>query len=111
MKNNNCVNNNRTKTKVVDSVNIINPTLIIGFSNFGKTSLMIRILFQKQETILIITKSKNQYPNVKAQTSDESEPSENYEKSIVLFDDMLLSKQESNIILFFTRGRHQNNDI
>ena len=38
---------------------------------------MIRILFQKHEPILIIAKSKNQYPNVKAQTSDESEPLQN----------------------------------
>ena len=83
----------------------------MGFSNFGKTSLIIQILLQKQEPILIITKSKNQYPNIKAQTSDESESLENYENSIVVFDDMLLSKQESNIILFFARSRHQNNDI
>ena len=30
---------------------------------------------------------------------------------MVVFDDMLLSKQGSNIILFFTGGRHQHNDI
>ena len=32
-------------------------------------------------------------------------------KTVVVFDDMLLSKQESNIDLFFTRGRPSNNDI
>ena len=72
---------------------------------------MNHILFQKQEPIFIITKSLNQYPNIKAQTSDEIKPLENYENSIVVFDDMLLSKQESNIDLFFTRGRHNNIDI
>ena len=107
-----CYNINRKKynnKKVVDYVNIINNsnrTLIIGFSNCGKTYLMNHILFQKQEPIFIITKSLNQYPNIKAQTSDEIKPLENYENSIVVFDDMFLSKQESNIDLFFTRGRH-----
>ena len=32
---------------------------------------------------------------------DEIQQSENYENSTVVFDDMLLSKQESNIDLFF----------
>ena len=59
----------------------------------------------------MITKSLKQYPNIKAQTSDEIEPLENYENSTPVFDDMLLPKQESNIDLFFTRGRHQNIDI
>ena len=72
---------------------------------------MNHILFQKQEPIFVITKSLNQYPDIKAQTSDEIEPLENYENSTVVFDDMLLSKQESNIDLFFTRGRHNNIDL
>ena len=105
-------NNNKKKTKVVDSVNNNNNrTLIIGFSNCGKTYLMNHILFQKQEPIFIITKSLNQYPKIKAQTSDEIQPLEYYENSTVVFDDMLLSKQETNIDLFFTRGRHNNIDI
>ena len=103
------VNSVKNKKKVDDSVN--NRTLIIGFSNCGKTYLMNHILFQKQEPIFIITKSLNQYPKIKAQTSDEIQPLENYENSTVVFDDMLLSKQESNIDLFFTRGRHNNIDI
>ena len=69
------------------------------------------ILLQKHEPIFIITKSLNQYPNIKAQTSDEIQQLENYESSTVVFHDMLLSKQESNIDLFFTRGRHDNIDI
>ena len=101
----------KKKRKVVNSVNNNNRTLIIGFSNCGKTYLMNHILHQKQEPIFIITKSLNQYPNIKAQTSDEIQPLNEYENSVVVFDDMLLSKQESNIDLFFTRGRHNNIDI
>ena len=96
---------------VVDSVNNNNRTLIIGFSNCGKTYLTNHILFQKQEPGFIITKSLNQYPNFEAQILGEIEPLENYENSAVVFDDMLLSKQESNIDLFYTRGRHNNIDI
>ena len=70
------------------------------------------ILLHKQDPIHIITKSQNEYLNIKAQTSDEIQPLENYENSsIVVFDDMLLSKQESNIDLFSTRGPHKNIDI
>ena len=101
--------NNKKNTKVVDSVN--NRTLIIGFSKCGKTYLMNSILYQKQEPIFIIRKSLNQYPNINGQTSDEIQPLENYENSTGVFDDMLLSKQGSNIDLFSTRGRHRNFDI
>ena len=104
--------NDKKKTKFVDSVNNNNNrTLIIGFSNCGETYLMNYILHQKQEPILIITKSLNQYRKTKAQTSDEIQPLKNYENSTVVFDDMLSSKQESNIGLFFTRGRHNNIDV
>ena len=67
------------------------------------------LLLQKQKPFFEITKSLNQYPNIKAQTSIEIEPLENYENSIVVFDERLLSKQKSNINLFFTRGRHKKN--
>ena len=88
-----------------------NRTLVVGVSNCGKTYLVNHILQQKQEPIFIITKSLNQYSKIKAQTSDEIQPLENYENSTVVFDDMLLSKQQSNIDLFFTRGRHNKIDI
>ena len=102
-------NINKKKTKIVDSVK--NRTLIIGFSNCGKTCLMNHVLLQKREPFFIITKSVNQYPNIKAQTSDEIQPLNKYENSVVVFDDILLSKQESNIDLFFTRGGHNIIDI
>ena len=104
----NKTNNNKKKSKLVESLN--SRTLILGFSNCGKTYLMNHILRQKQEPIFIFTKSLNQYPNIKAQTSDEFQPLNDYEKSVVVFDDMLLTKQESNIDLFFTRGRNNNID-
>ena len=68
-------------------------------------------LLQKQEPIFKNTKSLNQYHNIEAQTSDEIQPSKTYENSIVVFDDMLLSKRESKFILLFTGERHSNNDI
>ena len=68
-------------------------------------------LHQKQEPNFIITNSLNQNPKIKARTSDEFQPLEIYENSIVVFDDMLLSKQEKIIDLFFTRGRQNNIDI
>ena len=87
-----------------------NLTLIVDFSNCGKTDLMNHTLHQKQEPIFIITKSLNQYPNINDQTSDEIEPLENYENSTVVFGNMLLSKQGNNVNPFFTRGRHNNID-
>ena len=93
------INNNKKKRKLVEKLN--NRTLIIGFSNCGKTYLMNHILHQKQEPFFIITKSLNQYPKIIAQTSDEIQPLNEYENSVVVFDDILLSKQESNIDLFF----------
>ena len=70
------------------------------------------ILLQKQEPIYIITKSLNQYPNIKSQTSDEIQPLENYENSIAVSDHMLLSKQATKLICcFFKKGRHNIIDI
>ena len=72
---------------------------------------MSHILHQNQDPLFIITKSLNQYPKIKAQTTDEIQPLNECENSVVVFDDMLLSKQESIIDLFFTRGGHNNIDI
>ena len=97
--------NDKKKIKVVNSVNnknnIYNRTLILGFSNCGKTYLMNHNLLQKQEPIFIIKKSLNQYLNIKAETSDKIHPLEHYENKTVVFDDMLLSIQESKFNLFF----------
>ena len=72
---------------------------------------MNNFLLRNQEHIFIVTKSLNQYLNIRAQTSDEIQPLGNYKNSIVVFDDMLLSKQQSNFDLFYTRGLHNNFDI
>ena len=69
------------------------------------------ILLQKQEPVFIITKSLNEYPNIKAQKSDKIQPLEKYGNSFVVFDDMLLSKQENNNDLFLTRARDKNVDF
>ena len=107
---NNIINpNQQTKNEIDDKNN--NRSLLIGLSNCGKTYLTNQLLHQKQDSVFIFTKTLNQYPKIKAQSSDEIEPLENDENSTVVFDDMLLSKQESNIVLFFTRGRPNNTDI
>ena len=108
----NITNKNKKKTKFADSVfNNNNRTLIIIFSNCAKAHLKNHIQHKRQGPIFIMTKSLNQYPNIKAQTSDEIEPIENYENSTIVLDDMLLSKQEINLDLFLTRGRHSTIDI
>ena len=102
--------NSHQQSKIKNVNKNKNRTLLVGFSGCGKAYLMNDIVSQKQEPHSIITKSLNQYPNIKAQTSDEIQSLENYENSIVVFDDILLSKQESNIDLFFTRVRHNSFD-
>ena len=102
-----------TKRQKVDNVNNqnTNRTLIIGFLKSDKIHLMNFNLFQKQEPVFIITKLLNQYLNIKTQTTDEIHSLESYENSSVVLDDILLSKQESDFDLFFTRGRQSNFDI
>ena len=62
-------------------------------------------------SIYIFIKPLNQFPFIKAQTSDEIQPLEDYENSTDCFDDMLLSKQASKINLFFIRGCQKTIDI
>ena len=85
-------------------------TLITGFSSCGKTFLMNNISSQKQSEFHIITKSKNQNPLLYKNISDEIQPLNEIENTSVVFDDMLLTKQESNIDMFLTRGRRNNSD-
>ena len=97
--NNTLIQSQQPKTDNVYNINS-NRTFIIGFSKCGKSYLKKYVLLQKQEPICIITKSVNQSPNIKAQTSDEIQLLEKYENSNVVFDNMMLSKQENNIDLF-----------
>ena len=131
----NCYNTNRkkyNKRKVDDSVtkiekpkiNNVNNTnndivstydnhrhVVIGPSNVGKTYYMLKVLEKigNERPIHIITRSPNQYPNYK--TSNEIKPINKYKGSIVIFDDMLGSKNSSQIDEFFTRGRHEDIDV
>ena len=78
-----------------------NRTLITGLSSCGKTFPMKYILFQEQGAVYVNTKSSSQNSVSKAHTSDETQPLEKCENITVVFDDMLQSKQASNIDLFF----------
>ena len=81
--------------------------LIIGPSNVGKTYYMLKILekIDNQKPIHIITRSPNQYANYK--TNNEIKPINKYEGSVVIFDDMLGTKNSSQVDEFFTRGRRR----
>ena len=59
---------------------------------------MKQILHQNQESILLITKSLNQYANFKAQTSDESQLLEIMRKTVLLFL-MICCHQNKKVIL------------
>ena len=93
-------------------MNNIIRTLIIGFSNCGKKLSNEPYSTSKEEPFFTNTKSLNRSPSIKAHTSDEIQPLGIYEKnSTFVFDDMLLSKQKSNIVLLFTCARHNNTEI
>ena len=77
--------------------------LVIGRSGCGKTYLINYILLQKQDPILIITKSVNQYPKIKAEASDEFQPLENYENRTVKFDDVAIKTRKQYCSIFYKR--------
>ena len=85
--------------------------VIIGPSNTGKTSYMLKVLEKigNKRPISIITRSPNQYPNYK--TSTDIKPINKNKGSIVIFDDMLGARNSSQIDEFFTRGRHEDLDV
>ena len=85
--------------------------VVIGPSGVGKTYYMLEVLEKigDKRPIHIITRSPNQYPNYK--TSNEIKPINKYKGSVVMFDDMLGSKNSSQIDEFFTRGRHEDIDV
>ena len=85
--------------------------LLLDFQIVVKFTYLLYGLLQKQEPIFLITKSLNQYPIIKAQTSDDIQTLANYEACIVPFDDTLLAEHKSNFDLFSTRGRHRKIDI
>ena len=113
--------NNNTLPPNIENVNNNNDDIVstyenranvvIGPRNVGKTYYMLKVLEKigSKRPIHIITRSPNQYPNYK--TSNEIKPINKYKGSVVIFDDMLGSKNSSQIDEFFTRGRHEDLDV
>ena len=106
--------NNNNNTTIKNEINNTNGLtyenhrhVVIGPSNVGKTFYMLKI--GDKRPIHTITRSPNQYPNYK--TSNEIKPINKYKGSIVIFDDMLGAKNSSQIVEFFTRGRHEDLDV
>ena len=85
--------------------------VVIGPSNVAKTYCMLKKLEKigSQRPIPIITRSFNQYPSYK--TSTDIKPINRYKGSVVIFVDMLGSKNSFQIDEFFTRGRHEELDV
>ena len=106
-------NNNIILTPNIENVNNNNngivstyenrANVVIGPRNVGKTFYMLKLLekIENQRPIHIITRSPNQYHNYK--TSNEIKPINKYKGSVVIFDDMLGTKNSSQIDEFFTR--------
>ena len=59
--------------------------------------------------IQIISRSPKCNPNYK--TSIEIKAVDKYERSVVIFDDMLGVRNSSQTHEFFTKGRHENLDV
>ena len=115
--NNTKIQNQQPKIEKINDNNINNPSvstyenhayLVIGPRNVGKTYYMLKILEKigNRRPIQIITRSRNQNLNYK--TSNEIRPISKYKGSIVIFVDMLVARNSSQIDKFFTRGRHKD---
>ena len=72
----------------------------MGPRNVGKTYYILKVLEKigNKRPIHIITRSPNQYPDFK--TSKEIKPINKYNGSVVIFDDMLGSRNSSQIAKF-----------
>ena len=72
---------------------------------------MLKVLEKKdnKRPIHIKTRSPNQYPNYKTKT--EIKPINKCKGSVVIFDDMLGSRNCSQIDEFLKRGRHRDLDV
>ena len=92
----------------MDNIND-NPRIFIGLSSCVQTYLMNCILFQKQEPIKKVQNLKINFLKSKLK-EDETQPVEMYENSIVVFEDMLPSKEANNFDLFFNKRRHSTID-
>ena len=87
---------------------------MVGPSFSGKTYLMLKLLSRiPNRDVYINTKSPpEQYSNSKLKTkeiTEEIKPLSEYEKTVVVFDDILVSPNSRHVDHFLIRGRH--NDI
>ena len=85
--------------------------VVFGPRNIGKTYYIHKVLEKtdNKRPINIITRSPNQYPNCK--TNDEIKPIIIYKGSVVIFDDMLRARNNSQTDEFFAKGRHEDLDV
>ena len=93
-----------------------NRTLTVGPLFSGKTHLMLRILTRIPNTVIYsITKSpaeqnfKSEIKN--KENGEEIRPLNDYEKIIIIFDEILGTSNSKFKDQFFTRGRHHTLDI
>ena len=112
---------NKIEKPKIDNVNHANNNIVskfdnranvlIGPRNVGKTYNMLKVLEKigDKRPIHIINRSPYQYPNYK--TSTGIEPINKYKGSVVVFDDMLGVRNNSQIDEFFTRGRNEDLDV
>ena len=98
--------NNDIVSKIENRANVV-----IGPRNVGKTYYMLKVLEKigNKRPVHIITRSPNQYPYYK--TSNEIKSIFKYKGSVVVFDDMLVARNCSQIDEYFTRGRHEDLDV
>ena len=117
-KNNNIITFSQNQQARIDNVNHNKHkrTLLVGPSFSGKTYLMLKILSRRSDRdIFINTRSPpEQYSNSKIKFNEIGEERKllnEYEKTIMVFDDILGTSNSKNIDQFFIRGRHKNLDI
>ena len=99
--NNNIIPYQQQKIELFPEILQRNWSLIIGFLKSEKTYFLNFIQFEKQEPIYLITKSLNQYPNIKAQTSDEIHPIERYKTAMLLLMIYCYQNKQAILICFF----------
>ena len=99
--NNNIIPYQQQKIELFPEILQRNWSLIIGFLKSEKTYLLNFIQFQKQEPIYLITKSLNQYPNIKAQTTDGIHPIERCKTAMLLLMIYCYQNKQAILICFF----------
>ena len=104
---------NKSNSNKLEKAYRNNRTLIERASSSGKTYLVFKVLSRiPDRDIYIITKSPlEQYSNTKLkikEIGEEIKPLNEYQKAIIVFDDILGSSNSRYIDQFFIGGRHNN---